>query len=117
MIITVSVTTVGWVAVTLLTRPEPDDLLIRFYRRTRPSLNGWRHIAALAPDVHPSQDGWRNALDWVCGCVLIYGALFGSGKLILGETMLGLGLLAAAAAGAAIIYIDLSKRGWSSVVD
>jgi len=53
----------------------------------------------MAPDVHPSQDGWRNALDWICGCVLIYGALFGSGKLILGESLLGLGLLAAAAAG------------------
>jgi len=116
MIITVSVTTVGWIAVTLLTRPEPDDLLIRFYRRTRPSLNGWRRIAGLAPDVHPSQDGWRNALDWVCGCVLIYCSLFGSGKLILGDTMLGLGLLAAAAVAAAIIYWDLSSRGWSSVV-
>jgi Na+/proline symporter len=117
MIITVSVTTVGWLAVTLFTAPEPDDVLVAFFRRTRPSLHGWRRIAALAPDVHPSQDGWRNALDWLCGCVLIYGALFGSGKLILGETMLGLGLLAAAAAGGAIIYYDLSSRGWSSVVD
>ena len=117
MIITVSVTTVGWITVTLLTRPEPDDLLIRFYRRTRPSLNGWRRIAGLAPDVHPSQDGWRNALDWVCGCVLIYCSLFGSGKLILGDTMLGVGLLAAAAVAGAIIYWDLSSRGWSSVVD
>jgi Na+/proline symporter len=117
MIITVSVTTVGWLTVTLLTRPEPDDLLVSFYRRTRPSLNGWRRIAKLAPDVHPSMDGWRNALDWICGCVMIYGALFGSGKLILGDTMLGIGLLALAAIGGAIIYLDLSRRGWSSVVD
>ena len=117
MIITVAVTTLGWVTVTLLTRPEPDDVLISFYRRTRPSLTGWRRIAALAPEVHPSQDGWRNALDWLAGCVLIYGALFGSGKLILGETFLGLALLAAAAAGGIIIYIDLSRRGWSAVVD
>jgi len=91
--------------------------LIRFYRRTRPSLNGWRRIAGLAPDVHPSQDGWRNALDWVCGCVLIYCSLFGSGKVILGDTLLGIGLLTAAAAAGAIIYWDLSSRGWSSVVD
>jgi len=62
-------------------------------------------------------DGWRNALDWICGCVMIYGALFGSGKLILGDTMLGIGLLALAAIGGAIIYLDLSRRGWSSVVD
>jgi solute:Na+ symporter, SSS family len=117
MIITVSVTTAGWLIVTLMTSPEPESLLVAFYRRTRPSLAGWRHIASLAPDVRPSQDGWRNALDWLCGCILIYGALFGSGKLILGETPLGLGLLAAAAAGGAIIYWDLNSRGWSSVVD
>ena len=117
MIITVAVTTLGWLTVTLLTRPEPDDVLISFYRRTRPSLMGWKRVAGLAPDVHPSQDGWHNALDWVAGCVLIYGALFGSGKLILGETMLGLGLLVAAAAGGITIYIDLSRRGWSTVVE
>jgi SSS family solute:Na+ symporter len=117
MIITVAGTTAGWLAVTLLSAPEPDSLLIAFYRRTRPSLNGWRRVAALAPDVRPSQDGWRNALDWICGCILIYGALFGSGKLILGQTLLGIGLLTAAAIGGAIIYWDLSSRGWSSVVD
>ena len=116
MIITVAVTTIGWLTVTLLTKPEPNDLLVSFYRRTRPSLTGWSRIAALAPDVHPSQDGWHNALDWAAGCILIYGALFGSGKLILGETVLGLALLAAAAAGGIIIYVDLSRRGWSSVV-
>jgi hypothetical protein len=117
MIITVSVTTLGWLAVTLLTRPEPDAVLVTFYRRTRPSLAGWRRVASLAPEVHPSQDGWHNALDWAAGCILIYGALFGSGKLILGDTLLGMGLLAAAAAGGLIIYIDLSRRGWSAVVD
>ncbi len=117
MIITVAVTTVGWLTVTLLTRPEPDDVLITFYRRTRPSLAGWRRISGLAPDVHPSQDGWRNALDWICGCTLIYGALFGSGKLILGETLLGVSLLGAAAVGGLVIYLDLSSRGWSAVVD
>jgi Na+/proline symporter len=117
MIITVSVTTVGWLIVTLTTRPEPDEVLKSFYRRTRPSLTGWRRIAAMTPDVRPSTDGWRNALDWVCGCVLIYGALFGSGKLILGDVGLGLGLLALAVAGGVVIYWDLSRRGWSSVVD
>jgi len=30
---------------------------------------------------------------------------------------LGLGLLALAAVGGAVIYWDLSRRGWSSVVD
>jgi len=58
-----------------------------------------------------------NLLDWACGCVLIYGALFGVGKLLLGETSTGLWLLAAGLTGGAIIYWDLSRRGWSSVVE
>jgi hypothetical protein len=49
--------------------------------------------------------------------VLIYGALFGIGKLLLGEVALGAGLLGASAVGGAVIYWDLSRRGWSTVVD
>jgi hypothetical protein len=48
---------------------------------------------------------------------LIYGTLFGVGKLILHETIPGLELLAVGAAGLGIIYRDLSRRGWSAVVD
>ena len=36
MIVTVGVTTFGWLTVTLLTRPEPDEVLISFYRAKRP---------------------------------------------------------------------------------
>ena len=56
-------------------------------------------------------------VDWMCGCVLMYGVLFGVGKLRLKETTLGLGLLACGLLAGAVIYWDLSKRGWSSVVD
>jgi len=117
MIITVSITTVVWLAVTFLTKPESKETLVAFYRRTHPSRPGWRPIAALAPDVRPSTGGLSNLLDWICGCALIYGVLFGSGKLLLkdyttGSLLLGMGLIAGA-----IIYWDLSRRGWSSVVD
>ncbi len=36
MLVNTAVTTVGWVAVTLLTRPEPEAHLVAFYARTRP---------------------------------------------------------------------------------
>ena len=39
MIITVAITTVVWLAATFLTQPEPQDMLVAFYRRTRPSLS------------------------------------------------------------------------------
>jgi len=117
MIVTVAVTTVVWLATTFLTKPEPTGVLTEFYARTRPSATGWGPIALLKPEVKPSRDGLSNLLDWIAGCVLIYGILFGTGKLMLHETGVGLGLLAAGLAGGAVIYWDLSRRGWSSVVD
>jgi Na+/proline symporter len=117
MITTVAITTVVWLAVTFLTGPEKSDVLLAFYRRTRPSKTGWGPIAALAPEVQPSRDGLSNLLCWAGGCMLIYGALFGVGKLLLHETGTGLALLAMGAIGFAVIYHNLSRRGWSAVVD
>jgi Na+/proline symporter len=117
MLVTVAITTVVWLAVTFLTAPESRETLVAFYRRTAPSVSGWRPIAALAPDVKPRQDGLSNLLDWVCGCILIYGVLFGVGKVLLMETTLGIGLIAVGLLAGAVIYWDLSRRGWSSVID
>jgi solute:Na+ symporter, SSS family len=117
MITTVSVTTAVWLITTFATKPESRDTLVAFYRRTRPSLAGWRPIAALAPEVAPSRDLGHNLLDWLCGCVLIYGILFGIGKVILKDYSLGAGLLIAGLLAGVVIYWDLSRRGWSSVVD
>jgi len=117
MIITVSITTAVWLAVTFLTKPESQETLVAFYRRTHPSSTGWRPIARLAPDVRPSAGGLYNLMDWICGCVLIYGVLFGTGKLLLKEFEAGSILLIAGLAAGTIIYWDLSRRGWSAVVD
>jgi Na+/proline symporter len=117
MIITVAITTVVWLATTFLTKPEPENVLVAFYARTRPSVFGWGPIARLKPEVKPARDGLSNLLDWISGCVLIYGILFGTGKLLLHETGIGVALIAAGLVGAAVIYWDLSRRGWSSVVD
>lgn len=117
MIITVAITTAVWLAVTLLTKPESNQTLVKFYTRTRPGATGWRPIAALVPELRSSNDWWYCALDWVSGCALIYGVLFGTGKVLLGEWSAGLSLFGLGLAGGAVIWWDLSRRGWSSVVD
>jgi SSS family solute:Na+ symporter len=117
MIITVGVTTAVWLAVTFLTAPESRDTLVAFYRRTRPSRGGWAPIAALAPDVQVSSSGLANLVDWIAGCVLIYGVLFGVGKLLLHETLPGLVLLTLGLLGGFVIYRDLTRRGWRTVVE
>jgi solute:Na+ symporter, SSS family len=117
MLLTVAITTVVWLVVTFLTAPEAEQTLVAFYRRTRPSRAGWGPVAALAPDVRPSPDGLANLLDWVAGCVLIYGVLFGVGKLLLLEPLPGALLLGVATLAGWVIYHDLSRRGWRSVID
>ncbi|HTA46100.1 MAG TPA: sodium:solute symporter family protein [Bryobacteraceae bacterium] len=117
ILITVAVTTLVWIAVTFMTAPESDATLIAFYRRVRPSVFGWSRVASLAPEVKPSTDLAWNLFDWLCGCVLIYGALFGIGKIILKDYALGAALLAAAAVAALAIFRDLSRRGWVSVME
>jgi len=117
MIITVTITTAVWLAVTFATRPEPNDVLVAFYRRSKPSGPGWGPVAKLAPDVHPARDGWSNLACWAGGCMLIYGVLFGVGKLLLGEPAAGAALLGMGIVGMWIIYSDLSRRGWRAVVD
>jgi len=117
MLITVGITTAVWLAVTLLTAPEPTEVLVGFYKRVRPSAALWKPIARLAPEVPPAHDLKYNFLDWVAGCVMIYGALFGVGKIILKSYATGALFLGLALAAGALIYWDLNRRGWKTVIE
>ena len=115
ILLTVAVTTVVWVVVTFATNPEPDSKLLEFYRRVRPGVLGWKHIAAQAPEIPATHDGWYNLMDWLLGCLMVYMALFGIGKLLLGSTGVGLVFLAISGISAYAIYWDFSRRGWETL--
>jgi Na+/proline symporter len=115
ILITVAVTSAVWLTVTFLTKPEPDSKLLEFYRRIRPGVLGWKHIAALAPEIPPTHEGWYNLLDWVLGCLMVYMTLFGIGKLLLGSTSVGLLFLAISGLSGYAIYWDFSRRGWEAL--
>lgn len=115
ILITVAVTSAVWVSVTFLTKPEPDAKLVEFYRRVRPGVTGWKRVAGLAPEIPASHDGWYNLMDWLLGCLMVYMALFGIGKLLLGSTGLGLAFLAVSVASGYAIYLDFSRRGWETL--
>ena len=117
VLLTVAFSTSAWLAVMFLTPPEPAATLDAFYRRVRPSAALWGPVAARVSDVAPARDGLRNLVDWAAGCVLVYAALFGVGKLIFGATAAGLALLGLATAAGAVLYRDLSRRGWAAVVE
>ena len=113
--ITVVVTTVVWLTTTLLTQPETDELLTKFYRRVQPTIHGWKRIAALAPEITPVRDFAANTFDWVMGCTLVYCTMFGIGEIVLQAWLTGLILLVCAAIAGWLIYWSLSKRGWQTL--
>jgi SSS family solute:Na+ symporter len=90
LIITVGVTTVIWIAVSLLTPPVDRARLVSFYKLVRPAGPGWASIRREA-GVGPSPDSLaQSLLGWVLGCTFVYAALFGSGSFLYGHTAQGL---------------------------
>ena len=86
LLLTVGITTVAWVAVTLLTKPVPEATLVAFYRKVRPAGPGWRAIRErealpASPDSLPQQ-----LLGMSLGVAWVYSALFGTGNLLYGHT-------------------------------
>ncbi len=114
-LITTAATTIVWLATTLLTRPESDERLLKFYRRVQPTVHGWKRIAILAPEIKPVRDFKANAFDWIMGCTLVYCCMFGIGELVLQAWVTGFVLLAIAAIAGYLIYWSLSRRGWETL--
>ncbi len=118
LVTTVLFTTAAWLVVTLLSRPEKDDVLDEFFRRARPAGPGWKKVRQrLGDSVEVTDNLFFSFLDWIAGCVLIYAVLFGVGDLIMGEYLRGVILLITGAAGGGFIYWDLSRRGWQKVAE
>ncbi len=101
---TTVITTVVWLAVTLLTPAEPRETLEAFYRLVRPDARGWRPIASRISDVPPTRDLGSNLTAWFLGCAMVYLVLFGTGKFLLHHPAQGLTLLTFAALSAVFLY-------------
>jgi len=114
-LITAGVTTIAWILATFFTPAEPEATLLAFYRRVHPMVHGWQRIASLAPELPPVRDFRANAFDTIMGCILVYGTLFGIGKLIFSAWLVAFALLAAAAIAGYLIWWDLSRRGWETL--
>jgi SSS family solute:Na+ symporter len=114
-LITGGITTVAWLIATFVSRPESDQTLVAFYKRVHPTVYGWKRIAKLVPELPEVRDVASNSFNWLMGVILVYGCLFGIGKLVFEQWLSGSLLLLTAAAAGYLIFWDLSRRGWASL--
>lgn len=89
----VAVTTVGWLAVTLLTPADSEKVLESFCRKVNPSGPGWlrvRERAAAAgrpiPDAKHADRLSLGIARMLLGCLAVYAVLFATGYFLYGET-------------------------------
>ncbi len=112
LLITVSITTIVWLSVTFLTKPEPMGTLVAFYRKVRPNPRMWGPVAAMAPEVKAERDGILSLVNWLCGVLMIYAFLFGLGKVLLGSTATGILFIISGFIFGAVIYYTINRWGW-----
>lgn len=90
--LTVLVTTIIWIIVTFLTKPESDQTLIKFYNKTNPGGPSWTYyfksVCKQKEINYLTSKKWivpSGILSILLGCVLIYSILFTTGFWIYGD--------------------------------
>ena len=112
MLLTTVLTTVIWLTVTFLTKPEPQVTLQNFYDRVRPAAFGWKPFATAEEQGEKTLR--YNFFHWILAASMVYSFLFGFGNVIFGRTLDGLLLLAYGVAALCILFWSLGRQGWSS---
>ena len=109
----VLITTFVWVVVTFMTKPDDDETLVKFYKKTKPGGPGWKRIKDLAKlSESENNSEWivpRGILCMILGCFAIYSALFSTGYFIYGEITSGIIFLTTTIIFSYILFI-ISKK-------
>lgn len=91
LVLGVLITTIGWITVTLMTKPESDEVLRKFYIQVRPHRLGWNAWLRKTPVIAAADKEGSGMLLELCamliGCLMVYGFLFGLGYWIYGDLM------------------------------
>ena len=109
----VLITTFVWVVVTFMTKPDDDETLVKFYKKTKPGGPGWKRIKDLAKlSESENNSEWivpRGILCMILGCFAIYSALFSTGYFIYGEITSGIIFLTTTIVFSYILF-NISKK-------
>lgn len=110
LLIGIGITTVAWVTVTFMTRPESDTVLTKFYEKIGPAEAGWKPVLSRNPWLTPVKGQLPFEISlMVTGCFTVYAALFATGYWLYGNTVPALVATAVATAGALILLRNSRK--------
>jgi len=119
----VLITTIIWVIVTFLTKPEKEETLREFYKQTTPGGPGWKKVLNTFSD--PEFIKKENSKKWsvpsgilamILGCILVYSCMFATGNLLYGNYNIALGLLVLIIISS-LLLIRLWKKNKLSALD
>ncbi|PSL03308.1 sodium:solute symporter family protein [Cecembia rubra] len=107
----VGITTVGWILVTLMTKPEKEEILLSFYRKVKPAAIGWKNLLNKYPEEQQEQGQLPMEIGMMLtGSIMVYAALFSVGFWIYDQLLsAGIASLVALAGGWIII------RNWKKL--
>lgn len=114
LLLGVGITTICWIGVTLLTKPEKLETLRKFYNLIQPGGIGWRNVVreskAKGLKIETSGRKWDVPNGILCmflGSVAVYSILFGAGYFLYGNLKLGFILI-----GIAIVFTWFLILAW-----
>ncbi len=119
----VLITTIIWVIVTFLTKPEKEETLREFYKQTTPGGPGWKKVLNTFSD--PAFIKKENSKKWsvpsgilamVFGCILVYSCMFATGNILYGNYNIALGLIVLIIISS-LLLIRLWKKNKLSALD
>ena len=97
LIIGVTITTVSWLIITMITPPSSIETLQNFYKKIQPGGPGWKTIIKKSEEsgiiITGKKEKWDVPSGILCmffGCISIYSILFGIGYILYSKTLLGL---------------------------
>ncbi len=97
LIIGVTITTISWLTVTMITPPSSMHTLQNFYKKIQPGGHGWKKIVKESKDngiiISGKKEKWdvpSGILCMVFGSLSVYSVLFGVGYILYSKTTLGL---------------------------
>ena len=97
LIIGVTITTISWLTVTMITPPSSMDVLQNFYKKIQPGGPGWKKIVEESENngviISGKKEKWdvpSGILCMVFGSISVYSVLFGVGYILYSKITLGL---------------------------